>query len=145
MITKELSESAVEINSIFDNMTTETLKQIPKNFRDFFKKISSKTYSFQYDKSKSLDEQQLLPKTKGILALIYRDYLCDEIEKQKYIENCNKVLKTIEQKKYEMYNPNNIFKSDNNIQQKEEILPTVYKQENLLIKILNKIKSIFIK
>lgn len=38
MITKELSESAVEINCIFDNMTTETLQQIPKNFRNFFKK-----------------------------------------------------------------------------------------------------------
>ncbi len=145
MITKELSEAAVEINSIFDNMTTETLKQIPKNFRDFFKKISSETYSFQYDKSKSLDEQQLLPKTKGLLALIYRDYLCDEIEKQKYIENCNKVLETIEQQKYEMYNPNNIFKEKNNMQQKEEILPIVYKPESLIRKILNKIKNIFIK
>ena len=50
MITKELSEAAVEINSIFDNMTTETLKKVPNNFRDFLKKISSKTYSFQYDK-----------------------------------------------------------------------------------------------
>ncbi len=145
MITKELSESAVEINAIFDNMNAETLKQIPNNFKDFLKKISSKTYSFQYDKSKKLEEQQLLPKTKGIIALIYRDYLCDEIEKQEYIENCNKVLEKIEQQKYEMYNPNNMFIEKNNVQQKEEILPTVYKSESLIRKFLNKIKNIFIK
>lgn len=143
MITKELSESAVEINSIFDNMSTDTLKKIPKNFRDFFKKISSETYSFQYDKSKSLEEQQLLPKTKGILALIYRDYLCNEIERQQYIEKCNKVLNIIKNHKYEIYNTNNIFKEKNNIQAKEEILPTVYKPESLIRKILNKIKCIF--
>ena len=145
MITKELSESAVEINAIFDNMNAETLKQIPNNFKDFLKKISSKTYSFQYDKSKKLEEQQLLPKTKGIIALIYRDYLCDEIEKQEYIENCNKVLEKIEQQKYEMYNPNNMFIEKNNVQQKEEILPTVYKSESLIRKFLNKIKNIVIK
>lgn len=145
MITKELREAAVEIDCIFDNMTAETLKQIPKNFRDFFKQISSETYTFQYDKSKSLDKQQLLPKTKGILALIYRDYLCDEIEKKKYTENCNKVLANIEQQKYEMYNPNNIFKEKNNIQPKEEFLPTVYKPVSLIKRILNQIKNIFIK
>lgn len=145
MITKELSESAVEINCIFDNMTTETLQQIPKNFRNFFKKISSKTYSFQYDKNKKLDEQQLSPKTKGILALIYRDYLCDDIEKQKYIEDCKKVLEKIEQQKYAIYNPNNIFKKKNNLQKKEEFLLTVYKPDSLIKKIFNRIKNIFIK
>ena len=33
-----------------------------------------------------------------------------------------KLLKKIEQQKYEMYNPNNIFKEKNNLQKKEEFL-----------------------
>lgn len=71
--------------------------------------------------------------------------MCDDIEKQKYIEDCKKVLEKIEQQKYEMYNPNNIFKEKNNLQKKEEFLPTVYKPDSLIKKIFNRIKNIFIK
>lgn len=99
MVSKELSEAAVEINSIFDNMTADIISKIPQNVRSFFNKIASENYLFQYDKSKKLDEQELLPRTKGILALIYRDYLCNEDEKQSYIENCNKILMVIEKRK----------------------------------------------
>ena len=145
MITKELSESAVEINCIFDNMNSETLNKIPKSFRDFFKNISSKTYSFEYDKRKRLYEQKLMPKTKGILALIYRDYLCDEIERKKYIEYYTKILDEKEQQKYKKYNPNNIFKERNSVQRTEEFLPTVLKSDSLIKRFFNKIKNLFIK
>ena len=144
MITNELSKSAVEINAIFDNMTNEVLKKIPDDFKEFFKKISSETYMFKYDKTKSLSEQQLLPKTKGILALIYRDYLCNDIEKKKYIEHCKNVLQTIELKKIEKYNPNDIFKKNQNSYQ-EEILPVIYNPDSLIKRIFNKIKRIFLK
>ena len=39
MITKELSESAVEITSIFNNMTDETIKKIPTDVINFFQEI----------------------------------------------------------------------------------------------------------
>ena len=81
MVTKELSEAAVEINSIFENMSIDLLNKIPIDFRNFFIEIASENYKFEYNKTISLNEQELLPKTKGILALIYRDYLCDELEK----------------------------------------------------------------
>lgn len=90
MVTKELSEVAVEINSIFENMSIDLLN-----------KIASKDYKFEYDKTISLNEQRLLPKTKGILALIYRDYLCDEIEKENYNKEYNRVLMLKERQKQE--------------------------------------------
>ena len=92
MVSKELSKAAVEINSIFDNMTSEALEKIPEEFRKFLKRIASKTYVFQYDKTKRLEKQNLLPKTKGVLALIYKDFLCNEEERQEYIKTCKKVL-----------------------------------------------------
>lgn len=90
MISKELSYSAVEINEIFNNMNRDILSKIPIKFINFFNEIASKDYSFHYDKNKSLENQVLLPKTKGILALIYRVYLCNEKEKAEYIEYCKK-------------------------------------------------------
>ena len=145
MITKELSEAAVEMNYIFDNMSAEVLKKIPKSFRQFFKEIESKKYIFKYDKSKKLAEQKLLPETKGIIALMYRDYLCNEIEKQKYNEYCKKILEEEERKKIEKYNPNNIFKEKNKITPNQKILPTEYKKESLIKRIFNKIKRFFVK
>ena len=151
MITKELSESAVEITSIFNNMTDETIKKIPIDVINFFQEISSKDYFFQYDKTKKLNEQRLLPKTKGILAVIYRDYLCDDMEKKDYIEYCKKVNLELERQKSEKYDSNNIFEKRNLLKSKEakediqEQEITIYQKESFIKKIFNKIKKFFIK
>lgn len=144
MVTKELSEAAVEINSIFNNMSINLLNKIPVKIRNFFFEISSKKYTFEYDKSKTLNEQNLLPMTKGILALIYRDYLCNDIEKEKYIKEYKKTLMLIEQKKQEKYNSDNLFKSEANTKYNSAIdtLPVIPKKISFFDKIINKIKNI---
>ena len=50
---KEINEVAVEINSIFDNMSIELLNKIPLKIRKFFKNNASNKYIFEYDKTKS--------------------------------------------------------------------------------------------
>lgn len=146
MVTKELSEVAVEINSIFENMSIDLLNKIPQNFKEFFNKIASKDYKFEYDKTISLNEQRLLPKTKGILALIYRDYLCDEIEKENYNKEYNRVLMLKERQKQEKYNSNDIFKNKKNEIKDDysniNLLPIEYKRISLFKKIFEKLKSI---
>lgn len=142
MVTKELREAAVEINSIFENMSIDLLNKIPQNFREFFNKIASKVYKFQYDKRVRLNEQKLLPKTKGILAFIYRDYLCDEIEKENYNKEYNRVLMLKEIEKQEKYNSNDIFKNRKNEGSNINTLPIKYKKMSLFRKIFEKLKSI---
>lgn len=141
MVTKELSESAVEINAIFENMSISLLSKIPENFRNFFIEIASENYKFEYNKLVSLNEQKLLPKTKGILALIYRDYLCNDIEKELYNKEYNRVLMLKEQEKY---NTNNLFKTkitkDNH--SNINVLPIEYKKTSLFRKIIKKLKYI---
>ena len=142
MVTKELREAAVEINSIFENMSIDLLNKIPQNFREFYNKIASKDYKFQYDKRVRLNEQKLLPKTKGILAFIYRDYLCDEIEKENYNKEYNRVLMLKEIEKQEKYNANDIFKNRKNEGSNINTLPIKYKKMSLFRKIFEKLKSI---
>lgn len=144
MVTKELSEAAVEINSIFENMSVDLLNKIPKKFKIFFIRIASKDYKFEYNKTISLNEQKLLPQTKGILALIYRDYLCDEIEKENYNKEYNRVLMLKEHEKQEKYNPNNLFKSNitENNYSNINVLPIEYKNISLFRKIIEKLKNI---
>ena len=110
MSTKELSEAAVEFNCILNNASPEIIKKIPKSFIDFMKNIASTTYKFDYDKSKKLNEQTLKPETRGLLSLVYSDYICNDKEKEEYINKYQNYLRIKEQEAKEKYNPDNLFK-----------------------------------
>ena len=147
MVTKELSEAAVEFNSILEYTSEDLKNKIPKKFLDFLQSIQSKTYKFEYDKTKKLDEQKLKPKTRGLIALVYQDYICNEDEKEEYIQKSQKLIKQIEESKREKYNPNDIFK-DKKIENDKDTTNTVeiveYK-ESIIKRIIRKIKNIFTK
>ena len=147
MVTKELSEAAVEFNSILEYTSEDLKNKIPKKFLDFLQSIQSKTYKFEYDKTKKLDEQKLKPKTRGLIALVYQDYICNEAEKEEYIQKSQKLIKQIEESKREKYNPNDIFK-DKKIENDRDTTNTVeiveYK-ESIIKRIVRKIKNIFTK
>ena len=110
----EMKEVAVEINSIFDNMSADVLNKIPLKIRNFFKNNASNTYSFEYDTTKSLNEQNIKDKTRGIIALLYREYICNDIERKEYDAIYTDFLNKKEEEKRAEYNPNNIFKKSNN-------------------------------
>lgn len=145
MVTKELSEAAVEFNIILEYTSEELKNKIPKKFLDFLQSIQSKNYKFEYDKTKKLDEQKLKPKTRGLIALVYQDYICNEAEKEEYIQKSQKLIKQIEESKREKYNPNDIFK-DKKIETDKDTTNTVeiveYK-ESIIKRIIRKIKNIF--
>lgn len=147
MVTKELSEAAVEFNSILEYTSEDLKNKIPKKFLDFLQSIQSKTYKFEYDKTKKLDEQKLKPKTRGLIALVYQDYICNEAEKEEYIQKSQKIIKQIEENKRKKYNPNDIFK-DKKIEPVKDTTNAVeiveYK-ESVIKRIINKIKNIFTK
>ena len=147
MVTKELSEAAVEFNSILEYTSEDLKNKIPKKFLDFLQSIQSETYKFEYDKTKKLDEQKLKPKTRGLIALVYQDYICNDAEKEEYIQKSQKIIKQIEENKREKYNPNDIFK-DKKIENDKDTTNTVeiaeYKK-SIIKKIINKIKNIFTK
>lgn len=150
MISKELSEAAVELNAILDNTSIEVVKKIPKKFLQFMKENASITYKFEYDKTKTLEEQNIKPKTKGLIALIYKDYLCNESEKQQYLNNIEKILNNIEIEKREKYNPDNVFKNIKKEQRDlntDEVighnLPIQIKKDNIFTKIISFIKKLF--
>ena len=108
---QEINEVAVELNSIFENMSQDILNKIPLKIRDFFKNNASNTYSFEYDKTKSLNEQKIKDKTRGIIAILYRDYICDEDERKEYNNVYREFLNKKEEEKRNLYNPNDIFKN----------------------------------
>lgn len=106
---QDLSEVAVEINSIFDNMSLVLLNKIPTQIQIFFRKVASSTYKFTYDTTKSLNEQNIKDKTRGVIAFLYRNYICNEDEKRAYNNIYFNYLNAKEEEKRKLYNPDTIF------------------------------------
>lgn len=150
MVTKELSEAAVEFNCILKNASPEIIRKIPKSFISFMKNIASTTYKFDYDKSKKLNEQILKPETRGLISLVYSDYICNNKEKEEYIIKCQNYLKIKEKEAKEKYNSYNIFEKSKvktqNIENDtitEETAMVEYKEKNFMQKVFEKIKYLF--
>lgn len=148
MVTKELSEAAVEFNCILKNATKDVKEKIPNEFITFLKNIESKTYKFKYDKTKTLKEQNLKAETKGLIALVYQDYLCDEEKRKKYLKKCNERMLEKELEKRKKYNPDDLFKTQKEKQfiqdvDHKNIDSIIPQKESWFKKIFNKIKSLY--
>ena len=149
MVTKELSEAAVEFNCILDNSSQEIIDKIPQKFIKFMRDIASTTYEFNYDKSKQLNEQDIKPETRGLISLVYQDYICSEDEKKDYILKCKNYEIKKEEELREKYNLDNVFKNrkklqntmDNEVVKENAIIE--YKEKNFIQKIFDKIKQLF--
>ena len=130
-----------EVYIILRYSDSNLINKIPIKFISMVNKFKDPSYKIQIDENKSLNEQKLLPETRQILALIYRDYLCDEKEREELIKKNNK-------KREEMnntYDIKNVFeKRSNNIKEinnEEQLI--VVKQEKWYDKIFKFFKNIF--
>ncbi|MFQ9263573.1 MAG: hypothetical protein ACLSG7_07005 [Clostridia bacterium] len=143
----EYSNSLYQINEILKYMEPNLKSRIPKKFISYFENNKSQKYNWTIDKSLPLEKQDLLPTTKEILTVLYKDFICDDEERVKLEKTLsNNEIKYQEELK-EKYNPENIFKdrqknTEYGEAQKENTKMSTYK-ESLLNKIISKIKVIF--
>ena len=146
MITNELKIAAKEFNEILNNIVpNEYLLKIPKKFRNFLKEIEDKDYICKIDVNKDIDKQDITEKTKDLITIVYRNYWCNEEER----ENIDRIL-TENEKKYQeelmqRYNPDDLFKKQKevNISSYENLSLIEYKKNTIFDKIKDFIKNIF--
>lgn len=146
MVNQELSEAAVEFLAVVDNSDEEIVNKIPRGFLKFLQNIKSSTYKFEYDNTKKLMDQNIKPKTRGLIALVYQNYICNEEEKRTYIKICNEYLKNEEEQKNKLYSTNVFQKSNTNevkCEGNKKELMVVNSKEGIFRKIVNKLKAIF--
>lgn len=146
MITKEFAEASAEINEILKYLPEEYVGKIPNKLRDFFKKVEDKEYVTNIDPNKSLDEQDIKPKTKTLLTILYREYWCNEEEKAELDKILIENDKKYEAELREKYNPDNIFKKNvktEEIETVEETALVKYENKTWYQKMFNFIGNIF--
>ena len=141
---ENLYKAFSEVDTILEYSSEEIANKIPKKFKDIIKNNKDLEYKLEIDDNKALTEQELLPETKEILALIYREYLCSEEEKEKLIEENQKKLDEMN----EQYNIERVFKKREKVQGEKkrdpnEFVLVVIKPAKWYTKIWRKFKKIF--
>ena len=143
-----------EVYTILQDLNEEEYNKIPPEVIETLDANRNKEYEYELDDELELKDQPMLPETKAILFNLFRDYLATPEQKIKIIRMQNEARQKNELKKQQMYNTDvfanksinkttklneNEVKTNNNEKQIVE-----YK-ENIFKRILNKIKSLFMK
>lgn len=112
MLVSDYREALVEVLEILKHARKKDVDKIPKKLILFFEKNASPTYKFTYDNNKEIKDLNLKPETKGLLAMIYRNYWCTPEKRAEYDELLKKNQKLSDELLREKYNPDKIFENN---------------------------------
>lgn len=142
-MTEVYKEAFTEINEILKYLDKDLLNKIPKKFIDNIKENMSISYNLEYDNTKELNEQNLKPETRAILSVIYRDYICSEDVKNEIMQKDRK--EWIESEKKKEFGNRELFqqKTIKNSSIEENKYLQIIEKQNIIIKIIDKIKIIW--
>lgn len=137
-----MHKAFAEVYDIILHLDLEAQKKIPEEFKQALKNKKDDTYIVKIDYDKSIADQKLLPYTRKIITLIYRDYLCSPEEREALKKNNERLLKENANK----YNMFNIFENKESIsyavKEKQTALEVV-KEKNVFEKLLERIIKFF--
>ena len=108
------------METILKKLDENYINKIPTEIWDFIEKNKDDQYTFFYDDNIELLNQNLNIDTIAILSYINMQYLLDEKSKKEVEEILIKDGAFLEQQKMKKYNPENIFKNKENIENKGE-------------------------
>lgn len=143
-----------EVYTILQDLDEEEYNKIPPEVIETLDTNRNKEYEYFLDDELELKDQPMLPETKAILFNLFRDYLATPEQKTKIIRMQNEARQKNELKKQQMYNTdvfanksiNKTTKVDENeVKTNNNEKQIVEYKENIFKRILNKIKSLFMK
>ena len=137
----------VEVYTILQELDKEEYSKIPPEVIETIEANGNEEYEYELDDELELKDQPMLPETKAILFNLFRDYLATSEQRAKIRRMQNEARQKNELKKQQMYN-SDIFvnKSKENLtENNNETMQIVEYKENIFRRILNKIKSLFMK
>lgn len=118
---KEFSNAFSEILEILKYIPRSDYNKIPNELIEVFKNNANKDSKFRYDKTKTLQQQNVSKTARGIIAILYRDYWATSKQKEIILkkEHSDKIEK--ERKKSEIYSYDKLFKKkEQNLVNKNE-------------------------
>lgn len=113
MVNVEYANAYSEVLEILNHIPKSDYDKIPNNMIEVFTRNNNKEYKFNYDVSKTLNEQNVSKIAKTIIAILFRDYWATPTQREKIIAKEKYDIEKMEQEKREIYNPDDLFKKNN--------------------------------
>ena len=104
------------MEEILQNTQEDLVAKIPNKIRQFIRENKNQEYMTSIVNGKPLNEQDILPETQSLLALIYRSYWATEEEKKEFAKSD---IVEIERTNQNIYY-NNIFENKREVTKVEE-------------------------
>lgn len=105
----EYKKAYVELSELIKRFPKESIDKIPTDVIDNIETSKDSEYSWDYDDTKMLEEQNIMVETKALFIRLYRKYLMEESENDKW-EQYDKISSSyIEEEKLKQFDPSKIF------------------------------------
>lgn len=140
------AKAYTEVLEIIRHFSDEEYSRIPKEKIEYYEQNRDKDYVFKLDLELDLFEQKISRKANAIIVALYRDYFASEAEKQKINRLLNINQQRLEEEKRERYNPEDLFKKEQEAdkqEEKQELALVVVKNDSLYEKIVAFLKRFF--
>ena len=147
MVDIQYANAYTEVLEILKNISQEDYNKVPKEKINLFEHNANKEYIFDYDSTKTLEEQNVSKTARAIIAILFRDYWATDEQRNKIKAFQNNKRQQIEEENKQKYNTD-IFKNRNNIttesiNEKSENMQLVEYKENIFKRILGFFKKMF--
>ncbi len=137
-------DSFSEAYDVIMHMEKKLYEKIPKSFINLICENMNKEYKPNIDYSKNINTQNISKGAKGILALVYRDFICSKEKKQELIKKDQLEIQKIEEEKARKYNVDDLFKTKNPNQYQNNVPVKVEtKKQNIFTRFFEFIKRLF--
>ncbi len=141
MINNTYAKAYTEVLEILKYFPEEEYKKIPIEKINFYKSNMDKDYKFTINPEIDLANQNISKEANAIIVSLYRDYYATEEQKVKINEILDLNQKKEELEKRKKYNPDDIFRNNQQLNRDIENLDTttqlVKYKENFFVKFKN--------
>lgn len=147
MVDIQYANAYTEVLEILKNISQEDYNKVPKEKIYLFEQNANKEYIFDYDSTKTLEEQNVSKIARAIIAILFRDYWATDEQRDKIKAFQNNKRHQIEEENKQKYDTD-IFKNRTNIANESqsgqaENMQLVEYKENIFKRILGFFKKMF--
>lgn len=122
MVNSTYAKAYTEVLEIIKYFSEEEYAKIPKEKIEFYKNNMDRNYNFTINPEIDLSEQNISREANAIIVNLFKDYYATEEQKNKIKEILELNDKKEEQEKRIKYNPDNLLKKTNNLDnEKDEV------------------------
>ena len=144
MYNTKYSNAYTEVYEILSCLDKDEYSKIPEDLIEVFEENRNIEYDYEINSDLELFEQPMLKETKAILFNIFRDYLATPEQSLKIKQWLYDDRMFLERRKSEKYGKDVFEDKKQEKKIKEEMqFPSVIEKQNILQKIIDKLKSFF--